>query len=193
MVEFIKYGKVMLVYVRDSRLTGSVLIIVLIFISIISLLAITAMRNSIVEQKISANWYRDYQLLMIAEYVLQTAETTIQTANCITDHVISTRLLIENSDDFWFSRITCQGESLDRRYQYIVERLIVSPCVQIQQADIVGAQYFRVSVRVSDQDNQRQHIIQSTYVVEPIESILCDSPDTIKSIVPGRQSWRQLT
>ncbi len=148
---------------------GFILVTFLILLAILSLLAIHAMQNSLLQNKMSYNFYVKDRLFYQTEQVLRVAETAVQTQerlNCdiSTQSIAANYVLQRNLSSFSSCQVGLGGH-------YVVQKIHSTPEIN----------YYRITTwGYEDASRQTPMLIQSIYA---------KMVETRKST---RFSWRML-
>jgi len=148
---------------RKSRReeSGMVLATALIFLLILSLLAMVALNTSILQVRMSGNLADEIKLLQAAEAGLRAGENKLVAGN------------------YHFS-------SLGIKVVYIIEQLTDACCVYDQMNTPTTANIYRITSKAG-WDEKNSLVLQSTYA----KSLSTPCVSKQQPIQPGRMSWRQ--
>lgn len=172
------------------NLQGMALITVLIFLQILTLLGLYAIRMAWLEIKQSHNaWYK-HSIRNAADTILNEIEN--KTINVLPDCTIgptTTAELLARPLSWWQTQ-TCTGNFKTFRYYYVVEVLGGDACAIIQiNPNKITTNYFRITLLCLA--DRSKLILQSTLALpNSDETLICDGIQ--HQVSRGRQMWREL-
>lgn len=186
----------MLRYVRFYNQAGLALITALIFLQIIAILGLYAVQSAIQAEKMSRLDWRQNINFMAAEQVLQLVESNLLRGipDCVIP-VIPQDEMIKKSLSWWQSPARCAGNFQLFQYYYVVEKLGIDACANIDQFNTsdyknCAIAYFRITLLIIDKNIDTRELLQST-VVTPDNAVLSCTGDHHR-LTLGRQMWREL-
>ena len=161
---------------------GIILVSVLIFLFLLSLLALHGLSNSQLQTKISSNLLLQAQELQALEAGLTAGE--ILAAN----PQKSTCVIVESTVQPWSNNNHCAAQFDNLTINYLVEELSTDVCLITgytanQEAILAKGDIYRVTSW-----DANQGILQTTYSVQ--KNSKCT--DVISKIWTGRLSWREI-
>lgn len=164
--------------------------VVLVFISIISLLVVMSVESAALESRMSVNVYRSSQDSLIAWAGLRKGEAQLKLGLVPCEiPVMSTNELMSKSPKWWHSSVTCHGQLSNRKYQYVFERLGENACAILFKNQ--GVVYYRISSRAEPRAKYaNSRILQTTNTVPSKLTTIC--LEKTKKLNNLRQSWRIL-
>lgn len=163
---------------------GMILIVILIFLSLISLLVVMSAEMSALEKRMSSNQLRYHQNFQIALAGLKQGEYSLMSGSKACEiPLTSTSDLLSKSNDWWNSSTTCHGTFAKKQYQYVIERLDEDPCASLDEN--IGVIYYRIT---SHADNAR--LLQITIANHFQAAEQCERD--IRKLETMKQSWRML-
>lgn len=167
-----------------SKQAGFILVTIMIFLIIITLLCTYMLQDSLIQIKMSNNFYYNDKLFYLAEAALIEAEKEVQKTG------ITTRTLSElDSKEDWLKYgkvVTLKGV-----HARFTSQRIQTVCYKEQEGKR-WLDFFRITVWIFDQKTASSYLLQSTYTritAKPEQDSNC-----IVKVAPtlGRQSWLQL-
>ena len=144
---------------------GFVLIVVLLFLAVFAVLALSSIRMNTMELKMVRNDWQKQMILNTSEFLLNKVarEFDPSSSQCI-DH-IGPNIVLAKQPVSWWKSVSCAGNFQRFTYYYVIESL--------------GVDYFRVSMLVSTDEHQNERVILQSVIVKT-------------NIAMSRQSWREL-
>jgi Tfp pilus assembly protein PilX len=174
-----------------NTMSGFILFFVLIFLQLISILSLIALKNSRLEIKMSHDSRIRYQTFYSAEKAILQAENHFlqQKQPCLIPETTTDELL-SRPMSFWQSDVTCTGNFSTFQYYYVLETLGEDPCGYLENTEKT-VDLFRLTLLGS---NPNQAIVR----LQTIIAVEHDGPASscqkkIYHVTRGRQSWRELT
>jgi Tfp pilus assembly protein PilX len=172
---------------------GFVLISILVLLSVLTMIGLFAMMQSVISQKSSRFEWQERTLFQIAQNILINIENNvlIELPDCLIEPLSQDEIVRKPLS--WWETSSCAGNFHLFQYYYVVESRGMDACAKIDSLngnDERRADYFRITLRVSSKQDSTL-FLQSTLVKPTITSIACHGTDYDVSI--GQQRWRVLT
>jgi Tfp pilus assembly protein PilX len=174
----------MLLYEKNN-IKGFALITVLLFMQILALLGLYAIRHALLANKMNQAHYQHFLLLNKADTALDYAETNAPGCEI---PIINSQELIKRPLAFWRS-LSCGGIFPGFQYYYVTESLGEDPCADILYQNTT-ASYFRVTALTISNDNTAKIFLQSIIVKPSTVTNICKGSHHI--VTQGRETWRIL-
>ncbi len=166
---------------------GMILIVVLIFLSLISLLVVMSSEMSALEQRMSLNQLRYNQNFQAALAGLKQGEYSLLNGSSACEvALISRNDLLAKSDNWWRSSATCHGNFANHPFQYVIEDLQIDPCAII--SDHQGVKFWRITSHAEQSKKYGTMTILQETIAAPFKSEE-ECHDKIRPISDVRQSW----
>lgn len=166
-----------------NKQKGLTLILCLLFMSIMLLLLIHNINTALLEIKM-AQWMRnESQHFIWAEQCLQKAEREFSNKPCQID---ARNTLAMQDLAWWTPNNTCQ---VAKRCRYVYQKLSAYPCLVDETASIQWLAFYRFTVLVADENNEKV-LLQSILAV-PESNKKCEQTEKFVCKM-GRQAWHQI-
>lgn len=177
-----------------KRLSGFVLITVLIFIQILSLTSLYGFMLAKANMRSNDHLWQGYQYRLQGHKFLQQREAKIgqERVRCAIN-IVPAPILAQQSIEWWQLN-TCSANVAGISYYYAVEFLGDDPCGVIGTNDnkqLLIASYYRISLYlVPDKLKGAKYLLQSTVALPVLQTIICQNK--LHAVKSGRQMWREL-
>lgn len=172
-----------------KRSNGIILIVVLLFLQIIAVMGLFAIKLAWLETKESQYIFRRHTVHSVAEQALYKVEVGLEQAfsKCHIPVSLTTELLARPVS--WWQTEACEGAVQAFKYYYVVEFLGADPCAEIQvQPSVMTANYFRITLMGIM--NTIKLVLQSTIVTANQNALSCNG--TSHAVLLGRQMLREI-
>lgn len=177
---------------RSIYSQGIILVVVMIYLVILSLLALGALEASTLQSRMSNNIKDGNRLFICAESLLSKGKEILVSSlskKCVLTEQVSD--YYHNKSARWWEANACKMHVChDYKTFYLIEKLSEQPCYKIGSYP-AGARYYRMTVRTSYYDNSYQTVLQSTILMPYISSDVCPL-SKIEIHTGGQQSWKQI-
>lgn len=161
---------------------GFVLLVVLLFMLIMAMLAMSASESQMLAKKISSAEWQDHSMLLEALQILK--QTELQVVQDPTAcHSEASDNLLDKPRTFWQEE-ACAGQANAYRYYYLVEDLGADPCAKMK------SKYVRLTLLVLNAKMTVRLFLQSVVAIADPAQPTCGG--TTHGIVLGRQLWRTI-
>lgn len=171
---------------------GLILLSVLIYLTILSLLALGALEASALQMRMLNNIKADHQLFVCTDTALQQIKHKLMQflpAKCFIAEQ-SNRYYRDKNTAWWQAYACTISTCKNYKTFYLIENLIEQPCYKIDPFP-VGAKYYRITVQTNSNNQNYQTVLQSTVLLPFISKQTCPT-NQIKLHGGGQQSWRQI-
>ncbi|CAN5436260.1 N/A [soil metagenome] len=175
-----------------ARTQGFILISIMIYLVILSLLALGALEASALQTRMSNNIKDSDKLFICAEAALQKSKNILASnipKKCLIEE--STNNYYRDKNATWWQTYACNVKVCNSyKTFYLIENLAEQSCCKISNHR-VGCRYYRITARTGNNDDSYQTILQSTILLPFTTREVCPV-DKIKLQRGGQQSWRQI-
>lgn len=173
------------------RHSGFVLLIVLVFMQLIAVLGLCALRAARIEYKINADDWQFKQYELTVKSILSLIEHSFYPgqADCLlsfTDHLGAKPLA-------WWKTMTCTGNFSGNQYYYFHEFLGNDQCaiIKFQDKEVVAA-YYRFTLLFLPKSNfDVKYLLQSTIAVPDVTDV-SKCLGNVHLVIAGQQGLRRL-
>ena len=172
---------------------GVILIMVLLFLQLLALMSLFAMRLAWIEMKSNQSISQSHITYYLAQEALDHVEK-------IFDQVyLECRIPVTQTANLlrypfsWWEVEACSGTLLTLKYYYKIEALGEDPCAKIQilpsNGSALTANYMRITL-MGITTHSTKIVLQST-IVKPLQSLL-SCAGMKHTVMPGRQTQREI-
>lgn len=174
-------------------LQGVILIVVLLFLQVLAVMSLFAMRLTWMEIKSNQNMLQNHSIHDLAEEALDHIEEKLEQVYLKCRIPVTTAADLLTYPLSWWQVETCSGTLSTFKYYYKIEVLGENPCAELQLMSLnvsaLTANYLRITL-LGKESHSSRIILQSTAVI-PMQGILTCAGRKY-SVIPGRQSVREI-
>lgn len=166
---------------------GMVLMIALIFLLVLTLLALGVLSTSQLQLRMSHNWIDTTQEFQAAEAGLSTAEKQLPQAGSLSCFSLTFLSKQQGINPWLKQNNSCEFYYAGMPVYYFIERLPGKTCVITEKnKNTIGA-YYRITAWVSPAKNYST-VLQSTDLIPLLDGAACKETP----VYAGRLSWKEL-
>jgi hypothetical protein len=168
--------------------SGFILLIVLIFLQILSILALYSGQAAMWQSKTTNQISAKKKLAISAHIQLRLTEKQLINNIPLCRIPMDYPTVTMNQPVSWWSRVACSGDSHHFRYYYVVEYMGEDACADVES---LSASYYRISLLMVNSNNLLQKIKLQSTVIKPVTAVdSCN--DKHHEVKLGRQGVREL-
>lgn len=171
-----------------QRISGMVLIIVLVFLQIFSILGLCALQSAWMEEKMAGMSWAALHTEILTENALEKAINELEQYSVLCQIESTALAELSAAPLSWWQSNGCAGQSDSFQYYYVVEHLGENVCAAIEKTEEISADYYRITVL--GLQNKSRKILQATTVLSSGHKVMCEG--SVQSVSLGRQSWREV-
>ena len=168
-----------------KKQNGYILFLVLLFMQLCAVLGLYALDSSIIQAKIEHQLTDKYHFTHVLEAVLKGIENS-STTSCFIEVIQAGKL--SQYPLSWWQEQTCTGNFQTIQYYYVLESLGEDPCAVVARKKGITANYYRVTLRGSSNQDEKRVLLQSVFIQSNLSPHQCDSVK--HTVMLGRQSLR---